>query len=51
MLNKYKKFKELKKQAKTMETELATVISEGSAAWNKVKVTNKWKSRLNRCKN
>jgi DNA-binding YbaB/EbfC family protein len=39
MLNKYKKFKELKKQAKTMETELATVISEGSAAWNKVKIT------------
>lgn len=39
MLNKYKKFKDLKKQAKNMETELATVISEGSAAWNKVKVT------------
>ncbi len=39
MLNKYKHLKEMKKQAKTMQTELATVVSEGSAAWGKVKVT------------
>lgn len=39
MFNKLKQFKDLKQQAKTMESELATVISEGEAAWGKVKVT------------
>jgi len=39
MFNKLKQFKDLKDQAKQMETELATVISEGEAAWGKVKVT------------
>ena len=39
MFNKLKQFKDLKDQAKQMEAELATVISEGEAAWGKVKVT------------
>ena len=39
MFNKLKQFKDLKSQAKQMETELATVLSEGEAAWGKVKVT------------
>ncbi len=39
MFSKLKQFKDLKQQAKTMESELATVISEGEAAWGKVKVT------------
>lgn len=39
MFNKLKQFKDLKDQAKHMEEELATVVSEGEAAWGKVKVT------------
>ena len=38
MFNKLKQFKDLRGQAKKMEDELATVVSEGSAAWGKVKV-------------
>jgi len=39
MFSKLKQFKDMKDQAKHMEAELATVISEGEAAWGKVKVT------------
>lgn len=39
MFSKLKQFKDMKQQAKTMESELATVVSEGEAAWGKVKVT------------
>jgi len=39
MFSKLKQFKDLKDQAKHMEAELATVTSEGEAAWGKVKVT------------
>ncbi len=39
MFNKLKQFKDLKDQAKHMERELATVHSQGDAAWGKVKVT------------
>lgn len=39
MFNKLKQFKDLKSQAKHMESELATVLSEGESAWGKVKVT------------
>lgn len=39
MFSKLKQFKDLKDQAKHMESELATVVSEGEAAWGKVKVT------------
>ena len=39
MFSKLKQFKDLKSQAKQMESELATVLSEGEAAWGKVKVT------------
>ena len=39
MFNKLKQFKDLKNQAKHMESELATVLSEGEAAWGKVKIT------------
>ena len=38
MFNKLKHIKELKKQGKMMQTELATVVGEGSAAWGKVKL-------------
>lgn len=38
MFNKLKQFKDLKHQAKHMETELATVLSTGEAAWGKVKI-------------
>ncbi len=39
MFSKLKQFKDMKDQAKHMEAELATVISEGESAWSKVKVT------------
>jgi DNA-binding YbaB/EbfC family protein len=39
MFSKLKQFKDMKDQAKHMEAELASVISEGEAAWGKVKVT------------
>jgi nucleoid-associated protein EbfC len=38
MFNKLKNIKDLKKQGKAMQTELATVVHEGSAAWGKVKI-------------
>ncbi len=38
MFNKLKNIKDLKKQGKQMQNELATVIHEGSAAWGKVKI-------------
>lgn len=38
MFNKLKHIKELKKQGKHMQNELATVVGEGSAAWGKVKI-------------
>jgi len=38
MFNKLKNIKDLKKQGKKMQDELATVIHEGSAAWGKVKI-------------
>ncbi|PJA46416.1 nucleoid-associated protein, YbaB/EbfC family [Candidatus Uhrbacteria bacterium CG_4_9_14_3_um_filter_50_9] len=38
MFNKLKNIKDLKKQGKFMQTELATVVHEGSAAWGKVKI-------------
>lgn len=38
MFNKLKHIKELKKQGKHMQNELATVVQEGSAAWGKVKL-------------
>jgi nucleoid-associated protein EbfC len=39
MFNKLKNIKDLKKQGKQMQAQLATVIQEGSAAWGKVKIT------------
>ncbi len=39
MFNKLKHIKELKKAGKDMQSELSTVIHEGSAAWGKVKIT------------
>jgi len=39
MFNKLKQFKDMKKQAKELQDELATVVSEGSALFGKVKVT------------
>ena len=39
MFSKLKQFKDLRHQAKTMESQLATVTSEGEAAWGKVKMT------------
>lgn len=38
MFNKLKHIKDLKKQGKHMQNELATVVHEGSAAWGKVKL-------------
>mgnify|MGYP001606886483 CR=1 FL=1 len=38
MFNKLKHIKELRKQGKVMQDELATVVGEGSAAWGKVKM-------------
>lgn len=38
MFNKLKQFKNLRGQAKKMENELATVVSEGTASWGKVKI-------------
>ncbi|MBI4257066.1 YbaB/EbfC family nucleoid-associated protein [Candidatus Uhrbacteria bacterium] len=38
MFNKLKHIKNLKKQGKMMQNELATVVQEGSAAWGKVKM-------------
>ena len=38
MFNKLKHIKNLKKQGKHMQDELATVVGEGSAAWGKVKI-------------
>lgn len=38
MFNKLKHIKELKKQGKHMQNELATVVGEGSAAWGKIKL-------------
>ncbi len=38
MFNKLKHIKDLKKQGKMMQNELATVVQEGSAAWGKVKL-------------
>lgn len=38
MFNKLKNIKDLKKAGKEMQTELATVIHEGSAMWGKVKI-------------
>jgi nucleoid-associated protein EbfC len=39
MFNKLKHIKDLKKQGKMMQDELATVVQEGSAARGKVKMT------------
>lgn len=39
MFSKLKKIKDMKAQAKHMESELGQVKSEGSAAWGKVKMT------------
>ncbi|TAL50668.1 nucleoid-associated protein, YbaB/EbfC family [Patescibacteria group bacterium] len=39
MFNKLKHIKDLKKQGKIMQNELATVVQEGSSAWGKVKLT------------
>jgi DNA-binding protein YbaB len=38
MFNKLKHIKDLKKQGKQMQNELATIVHEGSAAWGKVKM-------------
>lgn len=38
MFNKLKHIRNLKKQGKHMQNELATVVGEGSAAWGKVKI-------------
>ena len=38
MFSKLKHIKDLKKQGKHMQNELATVVHEGSAAWGKVKI-------------
>lgn len=38
MFSKLKHIKQLKQQGKEMQTELATIVNEGSAAWGKVKV-------------
>ncbi|MBI2473662.1 YbaB/EbfC family nucleoid-associated protein [Candidatus Uhrbacteria bacterium] len=39
MFSKLKHIKDLKKQGKMMQDELATVVQEGTAAWGKVKMT------------
>ena len=39
MFNKLKNFKELRDQAKQMQSMLSTETAEGSGAWGKVKVT------------
>ena len=39
MFSKLKHIRQMKKQGRAMQDELATVIQEGSAAWGKVKVT------------
>jgi len=39
MFNKLKNFKELKNQAKQIQSQLAEVTEEGSGAWGKVKIT------------
>jgi nucleoid-associated protein EbfC len=38
MFNKLKNIKDLKKQGKQMQDELATIVHEGSAMWGKVKI-------------
>lgn len=38
MFNKLKHIQKMKKQGKVMQSELATIVQEGSAAWGKVKV-------------
>ncbi|NQV89474.1 MAG: YbaB/EbfC family nucleoid-associated protein [Parcubacteria group bacterium] len=38
MFNKLKHIKDMKKQGKQMQNELATIVNEGSAAWGKVKI-------------
>ena len=38
MFNKYKQFKDMKKQAKDLQNELGTVTSDGSAMFGKVKM-------------
>lgn len=39
MFEKLKQFKDLRDKAKTIQGALAEVLVEGTAAWNKVKVT------------
>ncbi len=39
MFSKLKQIRQLKKQGKAMQDELAVIVNEGSAAWGKVKVT------------
>lgn len=39
MFNKLKQFKDLRDQAKQMQSALSQESSEGSAAWGKVKIT------------
>ncbi len=39
MFSKLKHIKDLKKQGKMMQDELATVVQEGTSAWGKVKMT------------
>jgi nucleoid-associated protein EbfC len=38
MFNKIKHLKDLRNQAKNMQTQLATEFAEGTAAWGKVKI-------------
>ncbi|MBI5370286.1 YbaB/EbfC family nucleoid-associated protein [Candidatus Uhrbacteria bacterium] len=38
MFSKLKKFKDMKSQAKHMESELGQIKSEGSAVWGKIKM-------------
>ncbi len=38
MFSKLKHIRDLKKQGKDMQNELATIVNEGSAAWGKVKL-------------
>ncbi len=38
MFNKYKQFKNMKKQAKDLQNELGAVTSEGSAMFGKIKI-------------
>ena len=39
MFNKLKQFKDLRDQAKTLQSQLATETAVGEAAWGKLKVT------------